>query len=55
MTGWVRQAVERYGQLVTVRSGGSETTVRAFLQPVVEAGEGERTSYPSIGWLDGRR
>ena len=27
--------------------------VRAFLQPVVEAGEGERTSYPSIGWLDG--
>ena len=55
MTGWVRQAVERYGQLVTVRSGGSETTVRAFLQPVVEAGEGERTSYPSIGWLDGRQ
>ena len=38
MTGWVRQAVERYGQLVTVRSGCSETTVRAFLQPVVEAG-----------------
>ena len=30
--------LNRYGQEVSVRTGGAETAVRAFLQPVLELG-----------------
>ena len=54
MTHWVDDILRRYGQeLVVERRDGTEETVRAFLQPVRERGEGGPEPSP-IGGLDGR-
>lgn len=54
MTHWVDDILRRYGQeLVVERRDGTGETVRAFLQPVRERGEGGPEPSP-IGGLDGR-
>lgn len=54
MTRWVDDILRRYGQELTVeRRDGTEETVRAFLQPLRERGEGGPEPSP-IGGLDGR-
>lgn len=54
MTRWVDGIFRRYGQEVTVeRRDETAKTVRAFLQPLRERGEGRPEPSP-IGGLDGR-
>ena len=50
----VDRALERYGQTVTVASGGGEKTVRAVVQPVTEKGETLPEVVTPLGGLDGR-
>ena len=54
MTDLVREILERYGQEVTVLSGGEEAAVRAFVQPVAERGEQVPSAVTALGWTDGR-
>ena len=54
MTNWVRQVLERYGQEVTVRTGGEAETTRAFVQPAAEQGEEAPADPTPLGWTDGR-
>lgn len=53
MTRWVERILSRFGQEVTLERAGETETVRAFLQPVRERGEGGPEPSP-IGGLDGR-
>ena len=55
ITDWVRQALERYGQEIALRRGETETTLRAFLQPLTEQGERTPDTATALGWIDGRR
>ena len=50
----VDRALERYGQTVTVASGGGEKTVRAVVQPVTERGETlPEVVTPWEAWMGG--
>ena len=55
ITDWVRQVLERYGQEVTLHHEGTETALRAFLQPVTEKGERVPDTATALCWLDGRQ
>ena len=44
--------LERYGQEAVLER--TKTSLRAFLQPVLERNERETGEYPSLGWLDAR-
>lgn len=55
MTDWVRQVLDRYGQVVSLRHEGTETAIRAFLQPVTEQGEQVPDTATALGWMDGRQ
>lgn len=54
MRDWVREVLGRYGQAVTVETGGGLVSARAFLQPVTERGEKVPDAVTGIGWIDGR-
>ena len=51
---WVREILERYGQEAVLEGPEGEETIRAFLQPLPEKGETERTAVTGLGSVDGR-
>lgn len=48
----IREILARYGQTVTVRTAGSETVTRAFLQPLAQ--RSEERSVTALGLADRR-
>lgn len=55
MTDRVRQVLDRYGQELTLYREGTETVIRAFLQPVTERGETAPDTATALGWMDRRQ
>jgi len=54
MNGQVREILRRYGQTVTLRTGGGEAESRAFLQPVTQKQEQVPAMMTALGAVDGR-
>ena len=55
MTDWIREILNRHGQLVTIRTErGMEGETRAFIQPVTERGEVNPEEQTCLGAMDGR-
>ena len=55
ITDRMRQVLDRYGQEITLCREGTETEIRAFLQPAAESGEQAPDTATALGWIDGRR
>lgn len=55
MTDRVRQVLDRYGQEITLCREGTETVIRAFLQPAAEKGEQAPDTATALGWMDRRQ
>jgi len=54
MNDQVRDILRRYGQTVTLRTGGGEAESRAFLQPVTQKQEQVPERMTALGAVDGR-
>ena len=55
MTDWIREILNRHGQLVTIRTqDGADRETRAFIQPVTERGEMDPETRTGLGAVDGR-
>jgi len=54
MNDWIREILNRHGQTVTLKSGGTEAAAKAFLQPVTGRNEQVPEEMCGIGSLDGR-
>lgn len=54
MTDWVRDVMERYGQMLQIETAEMTGQVRAFLQPLTENGERAPSAVTGLGWLDTR-
>lgn len=54
MTDWIREILNRHGQMVTIRMKDGDAATRAFIQPVTERQEREPDGMSELGMLDGR-
>ena len=54
MTDWIREILNRYGQVVTIRAKDGDVAARAMIQPVTERQEQEAGAVSELGALDGR-
>ena len=54
MTDWIREILNRYGQVVTIRAKDGDVTAYALIQPVTERREQESDVVSELGALDGR-
>ena len=54
MTDWIREILNRYGQVVTIRAKDGDVTACALIQPVTERREQESDVVSELGALDGR-
>jgi hypothetical protein len=54
MTDWIREILNRYGQVVTIRTKDGDVTARALIQPVTERQEQEPDAVSELGALDKR-
>jgi len=54
MTDWVKEILNRHGQLVTLCLANGDANTRAFLQPVTERREQVPDEMTALGTIDGR-